>query len=74
MDGLLNILSKSNVSCHVGGVFAGGFGCTDDLKLPTPSVHALRFLENNCEKNTTRYDITFNGKKSQLIISKYKQA
>ncbi len=40
MDGLLNELSKSNVGCHIGGVFASGFGYADDLKLLTPSVHA----------------------------------
>ncbi len=42
MDGLLNELSNSNISFHIGGVFAGRFGYADDLKLLTPSVHALR--------------------------------
>ncbi len=50
MDGLLNELSKSNVGCHIGGEFAGGFGYADNLKLLTPSVHALRILANICEK------------------------
>ncbi len=42
MVGLLNKLNKSNVGCHIGGAFAGGFGYADDHKLLTPSVHALR--------------------------------
>ncbi len=46
----------------------------DDLKLLTPSVHALRILANICENYTAKYDITFNGKKSQLIVYKCKQA
>ncbi len=51
MDGLLNALSKSNVGCHIGGVFAGQ--CGDDLKLLTPSVHAIRILTNICEMYAT---------------------
>ncbi len=74
MDGLLNKLSKSNVISHIGGVFAGAFGYADDIKLLTPSVHALRILANICEKYAAKYDIIFNGKKSQLIIHKCKWA
>ncbi len=73
MDGLLDELSKSNVGCHIGGVFAGVFGYADDLKLLTPSVHALKILANICEKYAAKYDITFNRKKSQLIIYKCKR-
>ncbi len=54
MDGLLNELSKSNVGCHIGGVFAGGFGYADDHKLLTPSVHALSILANICEIYATK--------------------
>ncbi len=67
-------MSKSNVGCHIGGVFAGALGYADDLKLLTPSAHALRILANICERNFTKYDITFNGTKSQLIIYKCKRA
>ncbi len=74
MDCLLNELSKINVGCHIGGVFVGGFGYANDLKLLTPSVHALRILANFCEKYATKYDTNFNGKKSQLIIYKCKWA
>ncbi len=51
----------------------GWFGHADDLKLLTPSVHTLRILANICEKYAAKYDITFNGKKGQLIIYKCKQ-
>ncbi len=67
MDSLLNELIKSNVGYHIGGMFAVGFGYADDLKLLTPSVHALRILANICEY-AAKYNVTFNGKKSQLII------
>ncbi len=45
-------------------MFAGGFGYVNDLKLFTPSVHALRILANIYEKYAATYDITFNGKNS----------
>ncbi len=72
MDGLFNELSKSDVGCHIGEGFAGWFDYADDHRLLTPSVHTLRILVNICEKYATKYDITFNGKKSQLIIYKCK--
>ncbi len=49
MYGMLNELSKNNV----------GFGFADDLKLLTPSVHALRISANICEKYAAKDDITF---------------
>ncbi len=52
----------------------GVFGYADDLKLLTPSVHALKILANICEKYAAKYDIIFNRKKSQLIIYKCKRA
>ncbi len=59
MDGLLNELSKGTVSCHIDGVFAGGIAYDEDLKLLTPSVHALIILANICETYAAKYDITF---------------
>ncbi len=37
-------------------------------------MHALKILANICEKYAAKYDITFNGKKSELIIYKCKRA
>ncbi len=78
MYGLLNKLCESNVGCHIGGVFTGvltcAFGDAHDCKLLTPIVHTLRILANICEKYAFKYDITFNGKKRQLIIYKCKRA
>ncbi len=66
------LLSNTLISSPV--ITISGFGYADDLKLLTPSVHALRILANICEKYAAKYDITFNGKKSQLIIYKCKRA
>ena len=74
MDGLLNELANSEVGCYMGGVFAGGFGYADDLKLLTPSVQGLRIMADICEKYADKYNIMFNGKKSELIIYRCSQS
>ncbi len=70
MDGLLTKLANSGYGCNTGGVFAGAFGYADDLKLLTPSLYALHQMSYICENYAKRYDITFNAKKSQVIIYK----
>ncbi len=70
MDGLLNELANHGLGCHMGGLFAGAFGYTDDRKLRTPSVWALHQLAHICEKYAQKFDVLFNSKKSQVIIYK----
>ena len=70
VDGLLNLLKSSGVGCFMGNVYAGAFGYADDLKLLTPSVCAFKILTDVCIKYAEQYDISFNGKKSLLIIYK----
>jgi hypothetical protein len=50
------------------------FGYADDLILLTPTVAALKKLSEICENNAKKYDVTFNGKKSQLIIFKCRKS
>ncbi len=69
MDGLLTELANSGYDCYMGSVFAGAFGYADDLKLLTPSVYALHQMAHIWENFAKRY-ITFNAKKSQVIIYK----
>ncbi len=70
MNGLLTELANIGYGCYVGGVFAGAFGYADDLKLLTPSVYALHQMAHISGNYAKRYDITFNAKKSQVIIYK----
>ena len=70
IDGLLNELKDSNVGCHMGDVYAGAFGYADDIKLLAPSVAALKSMITICENYARRFNILFNGKKSELIIYK----
>ncbi len=68
MDGILHELENSGVGCYIGGVFAGTTGYTHDLKLLTPNVNDLNILVDICKNYAAKYDVTFNGKKSILII------
>ncbi len=70
MDGLLTELANSGYGCYMGGVFAGAFGYADDLKFLTPNVYALLKMAHICENYAKRYNITFNSKKSKVIIIK----
>ncbi len=67
IDGLLTALANNGYGC---GLFAGAFGYADDLKLLTLSVYALHQMAHICVNYAKRYDITFNAKKSQVIIYK----
>ncbi len=60
----------SGYGCYMGGVFAGAFGYSDDLKLLDPSVYALHQMGHICENYAKRYDITFNAKKVRLSFIK----
>ncbi len=44
-------------------ILAGAFVYADDLKLLTPTVHALDILTNIYIEYAAKYDILFNGKK-----------
>ena len=52
----------------MGKVYVGAFGYADDIKLLAPSVAALKSMISICENYARRFNILFNGKKSELII------
>ena len=74
IDGLLHELKNSDVGCYMGNAYAGAFGYADDIKLLAPSVNALRVMIRICENYAKRFNILFNGKKSELIIYKCKRS
>ena len=43
------------------------FGYADNLSLLCPSVTGIKEMLNMCEKYARKYDILFNGTKSQLL-------
>ncbi len=64
MDGLLNELANSGLSCHIGGMFVGAFDYADDFKLLTPRVWALYQMARICKRYAQKFDVLFNSKKS----------
>ncbi len=49
IDGLLNKLKNSGVSCYMGNKFIDGVSFADDIKLLTPTHKALNKLIYICE-------------------------
>ena len=67
-DSILKRLEESGVWCHMGGHFTRALAYADDITLLSPSMSGLRTLSKVCEEYATEFDVTFNGKKSQLLF------
>ena len=52
----------------MGGHFTGALAYADDITLLSPSMSGLRTLSTVCVEYATEFDVTFNGKKSQLLF------
>ena len=52
----------------MGGHFTGALAYTDDITLLSPSMSGMRTLSKVCEEYATEFDVTFNGKISQLLF------
>ena len=72
MDELLSWLRKSGVGCHVGGVFAGAVGYTDDLLLLAPSRSAMDKMLNLCKKYAVKAKLRSQPiqRRARAIVSK----
>ena len=69
-DSLLKRLEESGVGCHMDGHFTKALAYADDITLQSPSMFGLRTLSKVCEEYATEFDVTFLGKKSQLLFSR----
>ena len=52
----------------MGGHFTGALAYADDITLLSPSMSGMRTLSKVCEEYATEFDVTFSGKKSQLLF------
>ena len=52
----------------MGGHFTGALAYADNITLLSPSMSGLRTLSKICEEYAIEFDVTFNGKKSQLLF------
>lgn len=70
---LIEELSSTRVGCQVGGVRVNNLSYADDMVLLSPSVNGIRQLINICEKYATRHHLTYNVKKTEVMIFKHKK-
>ena len=63
---LFERLKRNAIGCHVGPVYAGGFGYADNVALVAPSLYSLRCMIATCEEFANEYQIDFNPTKSKL--------
>ena len=66
-DKLFEGLRDSGIGCHVGKMYAGAFGYSDDVVLLAPSLDALREMVSICETYATKYQLLYNPSKSKLM-------
>jgi hypothetical protein len=70
MNGLIDELSRAGVGCSIGGKFVNNISYADDMVLLCPSVDALQKLLNICERYAVTHGLTYNAKKSELLVFK----
>ena len=68
IDDLLHDLKNSGIGCIVGNYFYGAFGYADDIILLCPTITGLEHMIKICELYADKHSISFNGKKSKLLI------
>ena len=47
IDGLVNLVDKTNIGCKIGAICTGIFLYADDIILLTPSIQALQSVNQN---------------------------
>ena len=72
IDGLLVDLEKSGTGCNVGNQYTGALAYADDVTLLCPTLSGMQKMLDICESYANKFDILFNGKKSQLLFFKGK--
>ena len=64
---LFKQLKRNGIGCHVGLVYAGGFGYVDDEALGAPSLYSLKCMIETCEEFAKKHQVTFNPTKSKWL-------
>ena len=54
--------------CHIGKKFVGCIAYADDIVLLSPSVSSLSSMLRICEQFSEEFNISFNVKKSKLLV------
>ena len=67
-NGLIQLLRKKGVGCHVVNLFLACILYADDLCLIAPSRSAMQYLLNICSEYCAKFCLTFNAKKSRTLV------
>lgn len=70
VNGLLEELSSTRVGCHVGGACANNISYADDMVLLSPAAAGLKDLLKICENYAKTHGLTYNVKKTEVMIFK----
>ena len=68
MNQLIVELSNTNIVCHIDGVCFNDISHVDDMVLLSPSISALRYLVQICEKYAVALGLRCNAKNSVLLV------
>ena len=68
LDDLVKLLKKSGVGCHIVGQIVSAIVYADDLCLLAPTRSSLQHLLLICQKYAEEWCISYNPKKSKLMI------
>ena len=67
-DGLLKIIREMKIGCHMYGILLSIILFADDICLLAPTRSALAKLVSTCTDYCTKYGLTFNSKKSKIMV------
>ena len=62
------MLRKDKIGCHIGVLFLSAILFADDVCLLAPTRLALQRMIDNCSSYCSRYGLSFNSKKSKIMI------
>ncbi len=57
IDGMLERLKKSGISCYLSNSYVGGLAFTDDVKMVCPTLSGMKLMYNICENYAEEYNI-----------------
>ncbi|KAJ8737185.1 hypothetical protein PYW07_000456 [Mythimna separata] len=68
---LIEKLSRSGVGCHMCNQPVNNLSYADDMVLLSPSIDGLRTLLSICEKYAMSHRLTYNVKKTEVMVFKH---
>ena len=67
-DGMVNQLRQMKMGCHIQNTFLASLFFADDIVLLAPTRSGLQKMINTCESYCSTFGLSFNAKKSNIMI------